>query len=725
MTANRINPLILLVVLAGCGLTAGVRAAPGEETGEGPEAAPVFQVDPTPRFAPPAAVSRAPPETLPAQLPAPQALWERLAGAEQAVRGLLQRSAGMEAVAAIFRLRCAVADPEAVRREAYLTAARELDEDPGLSIRGAYNYREERGGGAAVPDPGSFVDDNRTDQDGYLELSWELLGNGYRELEAESTIARHRAEITRLEGAQARHERNALCRRQALPEAFRAARVALLEEKRALVEPLHAASRAGYFGGGRPLEDVLAVEAERAAVAQARAALDQAGVAVTPSPVPGDRLPPLIRLDVGAVVEAMARDPGIGRAGVLAQQVAREQSRIKDLNRLRVFLRAEADDLHDSTELEMVAGLRFTVPLDRPDEPLLALRLREVEEQTRLAAWERQLELDEALRQYREHSERARRQEFRVLRAHERLRRSLATHRVYPAEADLYTALERALDLLDATLEAVASRTELYRRVNEVLRRSGVAFSERLVAVVEPRGLDYRARTGARSLYAWSEAFNALGNTVIRELLAAKGVAELLVSAGRATDQAKLRRLVASLREQGTAVSLVLANNRWARPGGHDEAVMRAEDAAALHPAVHLDVEPHTLPGFDAHREAYLADYVAMLARVRSALPDAVRITAAVPVSWAPAVYRRIAAHVDTLYLMAYGTADASRVAARVQPIVDIVGAERVVVVLRTGDFADERALETAFDAIAAATGVRRFGIHKLASYLRMAEGAP
>ncbi|MDZ7753761.1 MAG: hypothetical protein U5S82_19465 [Gammaproteobacteria bacterium] len=208
---------------------------------------------------------------------------------------------------------------------------------------------------------------------------------------------------------------------------------------------------------------------------------------------------------------------------------------------------------------------------------------------------------------------------------------------------------------MDATLEAVTAREEVYRRVNEVLRQAGLAFEPRFVSVVRSKGPGYRARTGERSLYAWSRSFNTVPNAVIHELAAAKGLDELLVSAGRAVDGAKLRRLLESARERGTRVSLVLAHNPWALPANHAAAVARALETARLHPDIHLDVEPHTLPGFDAERERHLHDFVALVGKVRAALPDGTRLSVAVPVFWdvASAAARLRGACVNGVYLMA------------------------------------------------------------------------
>jgi len=172
-------------------------------------------------------------------------------------------------------------------------------------------------------------------------------------------------------------------------------------------------------------------------------------------------------------------------------------------------------------------------------------------------------------------------------------------------------------------------------------------------------------------------------------------------------------------------VSLVLAHNPWALPANHSAGVARAVETARLHADVHLDVEPHTLAGFEAERGRFLNDFAVLVEKVRAALPAGTRLTLAVPVFWDAGVYRRLAAASDGLYLMAYETPDPARVVRRIEPIVAAVGTEPLVVVLRTEDFPDEEALEHAFDTIARATGIRRFGIHKLAGYLRLAGGSP
>lgn len=680
---------------------------------------PMFQLDGELPSKPIPAPGGAGPPAVP-DIPDAADLWARLHETEQGVRALLVAEQGMALVEDVFGIGCDVADPDGVLARSYRTEAQRRSEDLALSLRGAYNYRDANGGGGTA-----FIDEEGSDQDAYLELSWEALGNGHRQRKVESEIFEDRAAIAHMRAEERRRERDALCRRHELPAVFGHLRAGLLQHKLDLVEPLYAANRTAYFRGGRLLDDVLAVESERSAAVVTRAALGRLdGLGLSGRDWGGAR-PPLIALDVDAVMAAAAEDNRLMASSLLQRQVAKRESRIKDLNRLRLFLRAEAGDLQEATALDMVAGVRFTVPLDAPDEPLLRLRLQEIDERARLAAWERRLELEEAVRAYEDHHDRVRRQTYGVLQAHERVRRSLASHRLYPAEADLYTALTRGVELVDAALDAVAAREEIYRRINEVLRRAGVDFQPGFVTVVASKGVGYRARSGARSLYAWSRSFNAVPNTVIHELAAAKGVDELLVSAGRAVDRTKLERLLASAGARGTRVSLVLAHNAWALPANHGAGVARAVETARLHPDIHLDVEPHTLAGFKADGERFLDDFATLVEKVRGALPAGTRLTLAVPVFWDADVYRRLAAASDGLYLMAYETPDPARVVRRIEPIIAAVDKEPLVVVLRTEDFPGEVALEHAIDVIARATGIRRFGIHKLAGYLRLAKGRP
>ncbi|MDZ7753760.1 MAG: hypothetical protein U5S82_19460 [Gammaproteobacteria bacterium] len=139
-----------------------------------------------------------------------------------------------------------------------------------------------------------------------------------------------------MSAAERRRERDALCRRHELPALFRSVRGRLLRDKLALVEPLYAANRDAYFGGGRLLDDVLAVESEQAEVAAP--APPSTASKVTPSRLDwsGPRHP-YMALDLDAVAGALAGDGALLQTNLLQRQVAKRQSRIDDLDRLRLF----------------------------------------------------------------------------------------------------------------------------------------------------------------------------------------------------------------------------------------------------------------------------------------------------------------------------------------------------------------------------------------------------
>ena len=70
---------------------------------------------------------------------------------------------------------------------------------------------------------------------------------------------------------------------------------------------------------------------------------------------------------------------------------------------------------------------------------------------------------------------------------------------------------------------------------------------------------------------------------------------------------------------------------------------------------------------------------------------------------------------------MAYGSSSVSKIGRKLQPILDVVDAEKLAVVLRVSDFEDEWELEQTFEEIVQKFGIRNLGIHQYKTFIRKA----
>ena len=283
---------------------------------------------------------------------------------------------------------------------------------------------------------------------------------------------------------------------------------------------------------------------------------------------------------------------------------------------------------------------------------------------------------------------------------------------------ELASAILRLKTLLNNSVELIAVKQELYRRLLTVFSIANVDISSAYIRESSLMNLEYRARPGNRFLYIWSSAFNDVDNQQLSDFLAAKGIRRVLLSIGKKTNREKYQKFINKAEKEGLRVEVILGKNSWIFPVDHEVAAREVLDAARLTGVVHLDIEPHTLPGFKAQRSVYLNDYINMLRAIRKKAPDK-KLTVAVPHNWPESVYREIEGLVDTVYVMTYGRYSPKKLQEKLQTVMSVVPIEKLAVVLRVDDFDDEWAIERAFEKVSDNTGIRNFGLHQYKTFIK------
>lgn len=615
----------------------------------------------------------------------------------------------LQGAAALLGEDCGLPEPEHARAAALQAAADGLRQQRGLQVNGYF-----------ATDRTTVNSEN--DYGAYVELSWDLLREGYLDYRDRAEATSVQARLARLRGDLAMQRRALRCARDRVHGRFASIRSRLLTLKLDLMEPVYRIERRAYFKGWSQLDDLLVSEADlvllRSELAQLHAGPSLQRQAME---VPAFN-PPILDIDMAGLAEAIQADRRQDRLQALEEELAR-LARDEPRNRVRLFVRHQLDGVGQDS---LSAGVRVSVPLgqfrDRRDEQL-GRRLEGIDAEYRVEQWERVTRARSAYLDVREQLERVIRQHYRYARAYERARRSLAEHELTPQHADVALAATRMRDLLDAAIEAADAKEVLYRRLIEVFNDAQLQFQPGLVRVVQLPDIKDRRRSGTRLLYAWSKGFNRTPNAVLLDFLRTKGVDHLALSAGTRTDRNKLNDFLGRAQQHDITVEIVQGEPEWVLPANQDRAVARIRRAADLTGAVNLDIEPHTLPGFKSRRGPLLEDYLSLIDRVRSQIDRGVRLTVAVPVHWPAEIYRRLAAKVDGVYLMAYGEPEADRLLARLQPALGALATTQTCVVLRARDFEDEWQMQQVMDRLRQA-GITRFGIHDLDGYIALSAEA-
>jgi len=631
--------------------------------------------------------------------PEAQKLWLLAQYAQSQTVDRLQTSQSLEVADRILTQTCEGKSIEQLRADILRAEADNMDARNGLELRGGYSTE-------------SFTNED-DDPRAYLELSWDVLRNGYRANGHRSRALYGEAELVELRGSKKQMVQSYRCRRYRLAQTFSGLYGYLLSLKLELMKPVYDVERRAYFKGWSYLDDYLVSEGD---IRELESELRYLSVDDEQNDVSFIQNPPIIDVRIQDVIEEIRNDDHNARLAVLQKKILSEKERARERNRLRFFVRKTFDVANTGGNDGMVAGLRFNVPLERQQHDVLKYKMDQVDQEVELHAWERISRARAAYAELREQMRRVIKQRYRYLRTQERVRRIFIEKKIAGDEVELARVIARVRTLLDAGIEVVRAREELYRRVNEVFLAARIKYQPSMLQRVSLHKDINRARVGERSVYLWSGMFNKTSNAVIQDFLEAKSARTVLLSAGRKTDRVKLKEYIRLANRHDQNVELIVGDNKWIEPGKYERAAATVATVSEITGAIHLDVEPHTLPAYKTHREQTMTRYLEMLRRLREAA-SINKLTVAVPLHWKEDEYRIVGELADSVYFMTYGSTDIKKLARRLEKVVDFVSPEKVVVVLRIDDFEDEWALEQAFDYLRSRLGIRRFAIHQFRKY--------
>lgn len=585
----------------------------------------------------------------------------------------------------------------------------QTDKIKGLELRG----------GIKTGDISDSADDDGGPDQGTanLEISWDLLKHGLLHNSRKAEALEVEALKADLEYDLKNLLRSYRCRRYQIKNEFSKMLIQLLQLKVDFLRPVYDVERRAYFKQWSFWDDYLVSEED---LLLTRHTLD--GMLADPyfdKSTPYSDLPALLDINLAALLRTIREDDSYSALFTMEKDwlTAQQEAILHDY--LRLYLRQEFGlDGAGEDQRDLVAGLRFRVPLYSRNSDLLDLQLRQIDRKKRNLLHDR---LNQTRIRYTELQEQLRRtvrQYYRCERSKERMKRTLFM--VKRGEENLLTAaITRMRTSIEAHIELVRAMEELYRRINEMFLTARVPFQPELIKPVALDPNKHRARYGRRALYIWSDAFNRTGNSELQNFIGAKSISTLLLSDGRKIDQDKQDRLLSELRDSDITVELITGDNNWIFRDNHDRAVQKSVLVAEKTGRLHLDVEPQALPDYQTNRKEYIELYTEMATKVKNGLLDR-KLSLAVPFHWPGKTYEQLGQIADSLYVMAYGTTEPNVLLRRIRPLLEAVPQQKIVVVLRINDFTDEWAMERMIDSIANKTSILKFCIHDLGRFMRM-----
>ncbi|WP_040523185.1 hypothetical protein [Aliiglaciecola lipolytica] len=630
-------------------------------------------------------------------------LWEMVQKLYSKTENELEAPVTLFSVNEILGKRCPASINSDSQYEELMEEAEYWDNNYGLELRGGLTSGD--------------IESSDFDQEGttYLELSWDVLRNGYKEFEFKAKDLRRKAALKEIAADLDRKQRDYQCRSYHIDNMFVGLESYLGNNKLELLEAVYPIERKAYLTGASYFDDLLISEEELVNIRQKLEYLytlhGSSEYAFT------IKNPPIIDVHIAKILSNIEKDSQYNELLNLEKEALSDTNPYEYGSRLRVFLRKEFDILSSNRD-DLVAGVRFSIPLVAADEPSNFHRLQRLEQEGSFRAWERITRVRGAYESFREQKERTLTQQYRYLRSKERMRRVFA-RKMSGDELNISAVIARLNTYLNAAIELVEAKKSLYQRVNQVFLISGEAYSPELVKVSDISKPNYRSREFQRSLYVWSSSINELSPEQLFLIAKTKGINNLILSIGKQGDLVKQKEIIDLSQTNNISIDFIVGDNSWVNEDKWQDAAQRVAIASGISNRIHLDIEPQALDDYHNKKKQYQNDYIQMLKAIRKASPDQF-ISVAVPFHWEPETYQQLVPLVQLVYVMNYGSTKIDTLARRTNKIVSIIPHEKVSVVLSMKDFSNEFEVEQAFEQLHQLTGVNRFGIHKLGDLLTL-----
>lgn len=158
-----------------------------------------------------------------------------------------------------------------------------------------------------------------------------------------------------------------------------------------------------------------------------------------------------------------------------------------------------------------------------------------------------------------------------------------------------------------------------------------------------------------KAVYVWSDAFKNHSQTVINEYCKVNEFNPILISYN--TNKIYLQDVSEFISNNYTSnIHLMLGSNKLLKTGlsGYLD-TLKNNIKLSFVKGIHLDLEPHTVPGFKENKEASFENYITVLKQAKKFADDnKLELSVSIPLSYPENVLEEINKNCNTVYLMAY-----------------------------------------------------------------------
>ncbi|MEO6302180.1 MAG: TolC family protein [Bacteroidia bacterium] len=200
-----------------------------------------------------------------------------------------------------------------------------------------------------------------------------------------------------------------------------------------------------------------------------------------------------------------------------------------------------------------------------------------------------------------------------------------------------------------------------------------------------------------KAVYVWSDAFKNHSQTVINEYCKVNEFNPILISYN--TTKVYLQQVSEFISKNYTSkLHLMIGSNKLLNTGlvGYLDSLKNNVKLSFVK-GIHLDLEPHTLPGFKENKEKAFENYIVVLKQAKKFADDnKLELSVSIPLSYPETVLEELNKNCTTVYLMAYENVDPDFIIKKCAEEKTILKS-KCVLALRTKDFENRTDMDQLF----------------------------
>lgn len=287
------------------------------------------------------------------------------------------------------------------------------------------------------------------------------------------------------------------------------------------------------------------------------------------------------------------------------------------------------------------------------------------------------------------------------------------------------SALNLIDDMLSVEIEMLDLQQEMYLQLLDMITKNPGIDPLYVIRPFQAKELIMPSEQKQRSIYIWSEAQLKYGAVYIEEYLRLNKINDAIISVRKdGSNKMQTIELINKLYAANIKTEILIGSNELLtdkEPVQTIAAIISGLDISKIS-AIHLDVEPHVLKGWQDNKEKYLSLYVDLLKKAKTICAEkGVKLSVSIPVFYPDEILKEIYSTADHIYLMAYEHNDAAFIIKKVKEEF-AAGAAKTIIALRAADFKNRNEFEKLNEELSMALNTSAFAMHDLETFIRLDE---